>query len=147
MNGLLELGQAVLAAQGKIFRECAKRHGIRLCFLVVALVFLGFAAITLHGVFWAFFRQICHLGLLLSAACVLGIDLLFFIIFLLLAVRAGHSGLAEARARMERDRKMHELKQSFALTSLLGLASGPVGRYAGGQAWRMAKGVFTRRKK
>lgn len=147
MNGLLELGQAVLAAQGKIFKECAKRHGIRLCFLVVALVFLAFAAVTLHWVFWAFFRQVCHLGLLLSAVCVLGIDLLFAVIFLLLALRAGHTGIAEDRARMERDKKLHELKQNFALTSLLGLASGPVGRYAGGYAWRIVKGTFTRRKK
>lgn len=147
MNGLLEIGQAALAAQGKIFKECAKRHGLRVAFLIVAVVFLGFAAISLHGVFWAFFKQVCHFGPLASAASVLGIDVLFAVIFLLLALRAGHSGLAEERARMERDRKLHELKQSFAFASLFSLASGPVGRYAGGQTWRIVKGVFTRRKK
>lgn len=147
MNGLLEIGQAVLAAQGKIFKECAKRHGLRVAFLIVAVVFLGFAAISLHGVFWAFFEQVCHFGPLASAACVLGVDVLLVVIFLLLALRAGHSSFAEERARMERDRKLHELKQSFAFSSLFSIASGPVGRYAGGQAWRIVKGAFARRKK
>lgn len=147
MNGLLEIGQAVLAAQGKIFKECAKRHGLRVAFLIVAVVFLGFAAISLHGVFWAFFEQVCHFGPLASAACVLGVDVLLVVIFLLLALRAGHSSFAEERARMERDRKLHELKQGFAFSSLFSIASGPVGRYAGGQAWRIVKGAFARRKK
>ncbi|MCX5618007.1 hypothetical protein NQF86_04940 [Bombella sp. TMW 2.2543] len=147
MGGLLEIGQAVLAAQGKIFKACAKRHGLRVAFLIIAVVFLAFAAITLHGVLWAFFLDVCHLGALASAACVLGVDVLLAVIFLLLGLRAGRAGLAEAHARMERDRKLNELKQGFALSTVLSVASGPVGRYAGGQAWRLVRSAFTRRKK
>lgn len=147
MSGLLEIGQALFSAQSKIFQECAKRHGLRVGFLIVAIVFLTFAAITFHAVLWALFSQLCHLSALLSAVCVLGVDLVFFFIFLLLGLRAGRPGLAEARARKEREEKWNELKQTFALTALLGVAGGPVGRFVGGQAWRFARSMFTRRKK
>lgn len=147
MNGLLEIGQAVFSAQGKIFQECAKRHGLRFGFLIIAAIFLAFAAITFHAVLWALFSELCHFGALLSAVCVLGVDLWFFVIFLLLGLRAGHPGLAEARARKERDDKLREFKQTIGISAILSLAGGPVGRYMGGQAWRLVRSMFSRRKK
>ncbi len=147
MNSPFDTIQDIISAQGQIFSHCAKRYGIRLVFFVVAAVFLIFAAIALHGVLWGVFYSFCHVGMIGAAACVLGVDVLVAVLFLLLAVRAGRASLAERRARELRERKVQELRHSFALTTILSFASGPVGRFVGGQVWRIVRNVVSRPKK
>lgn len=146
MSSPVEVGQEVLSAQGQIIGHCAKRYGLRAAFAIVALVFLGFAALSFHGVLWALFLTFCHLGPFYSALCVLGVDLLFVLIFVILASLSRKPGVAEEKARMERDRKVQELKQAFALSTVLGVLNGPVGRYAGGQAFKIVRSLFSRKK-
>ncbi|QHI95102.1 hypothetical protein GT348_01255 [Aristophania vespae] len=147
MSSPIELGQEVLAAQGRVFAQTVKRHGVRVVFAIIAAIFLLFAAISLHGVLWTLFLGVCHFSPLNAALCVMGIDILFALIFLLLAMRARHSTPSEERAILARDQKLQELKRSIGLSALLSVASGPVGRFAGGRVLKMVKLPFGRRKK
>ncbi|MXV43779.1 hypothetical protein GS501_01760 [Saccharibacter sp. 17.LH.SD] len=146
MSSPVEVGQEVLSAQGQIIAHCVKRHGIRVAFAVIALVFLLFAAISFHGVLWALFFAFCHFGIFYSALCVLGVDLLFVVLFIILAAISRRPGLAEERARIARDNKLHELKQSIALSALLNVVTGPMGRSAGGFFFKKARSAFSRKK-
>lgn len=144
MSSPVEVGQEVLSAQGQIIGHCAKRYGLRAAFAVIALVFLAFAAVSFHGVLWALFLTFCHFGAFYSALCVLGVDLLFVLFFVILASLSRKPGLAEEKARMERDRKLQDLKQSLALSTVISVLSGPIGRYAGGRAFKLLRSLFSR---
>ncbi|GBR35468.1 MULTISPECIES: hypothetical protein [Gluconobacter] len=124
----IELGQDVLAAQGQILSRSAMRIGRRVAYGVVAAVFLMFAAISFHGFLWAFFIDVVGLGYVASALCVMGVDLLFVLIFGLLAARSIPDPVA-IEARIRRDRKLAQLKQSVAMAALTGVVFGPAGRF------------------
>lgn len=145
MSGPVEVGQEVVSAQGQIISHCVKRYGIRIAFAVAAMIFLVFAAISFHGVLWALFLTFCHLNAVYAALCVLGVDVLFVVLFIMLASLSRRPSLAEEKARMKRDRKLQELKHSLALSTALSVITGPVGRYAGGRAFKFVRSLFSRR--
>lgn len=147
MSSPIDLGQEILAAQGRILTHSVKRHGLRAVFAVMALVFLFFAAISFHGVLWGVFMTLCHLSPLYAALCVMGVDFLFVLIFVLLALRSRHPSFAEEREKMTRDRKFQELKRAVEVTALAKIAFGPLGRFAGGHLWRVASSPFRRKRK
>lgn len=137
MSNPLELGQDILSKQAEIFGHCVRRHGLRVLFAVFALVFLGFAAISFHAVLWMAFLTFCKIGPLYSALCVMGVDLLFVLFFVLLAIQSRSPSVAEERIRFARDQKLHELRGSLALSAVTSLLFGPLGRYAGGRFFSM----------
>lgn len=124
----IELGQDVLSAQGQILSRSAMRIGRRVAYGIIAAVFLLFTALSFHGFLWAFFINVAGLSYVKSALCVIGVDLLFVVIFGLLAARSIPDPI-EIEARIRRDRKLIELKQAVAMTALTGLVFGPAGRF------------------
>ncbi|MBS1104281.1 hypothetical protein JK202_14920 [Gluconobacter sp. Dm-62] len=124
----IELGQDVLSAQGQILSRSAMRIGRRVAYGIVAAVFLLFTAVSFHGFLWAFFVDVAGLSLVKAALCVIGVDLLFVVIFGLLAARSIPDPV-EIEARIRRDRKLAEFKQSVAMAALTGLVFGPAGRF------------------
>ncbi|MFT8809413.1 hypothetical protein [Gluconobacter sp.] len=124
----IELGQDVLSAQGQILSRSAMRIGRRVAYGIIAAVFLLFTALSFHGFLWAFFINVAGLSYVKSALCVIGVDLLFVVIFGLLAARSIPDPV-EIEARIRRDRKLIELKQAVAMTALTGLVFGPAGRF------------------
>ncbi|WP_042056700.1 phage holin family protein [Acidomonas methanolica] len=141
---VIELGQEALEAQGLVLQRLALRIGRRVAYFVIAAVFGLFAAVSLHGLLWAFALDVLHFSALESAASVLGFDLLIVVIFGLLGMRRVADPV-EFEAKVRRDRKFLEFKQAFALSTLTGLLFGPLGRFAGRKAAGGVRNIFTRR--
>lgn len=116
----IDLGQDVLSAQGQILARSATQIGRRVAYGVVAAVFLFFTTISFHGLLWAFFIDVAGLSYVKSGLCVVGLDLLFVVIFGLLATRSIPDPV-EIEARIRRDRKWIEFKQSLAMAALTGV--------------------------
>lgn len=141
----IELGQDVLSAQGQILSRSALRIGRRVAYGIVAAVFLFFTAISFHGFLWAFFVDVAGLSYVKSALCVIGVDLLFVVIFGLLAARSIPDPV-EIEARIRRDRKLVEFKQSLAMAALTGLVFGPAGRFTISRLFAIVRNLLGLRK-
>lgn len=141
----IELGQDVLSAQGQILSRSALRIGRRVAYGIVAAVFLFFTAISFHGFLWAFFVDVVGLSYVKSALCVIGVDLLFVVIFGLLAARSIPDPV-EIEARIRRDRKVVEFKQSLAMAALTGLVFGPAGRFTISRLFAIVRNLLGLRK-
>ncbi|QDH15397.1 hypothetical protein [Oecophyllibacter saccharovorans] len=142
MTNLIELAQEACVAQGQVLTLAARRHGVRLALLIAAALFLFFAILSLHGVFWAFFLVVCHMGPLWAALSVLGLDVLIALILGLLALRTRRPTVLEEKSVVTRNQCVQELKQSFAVTTLIALICGPLGRFIGHRALGVLQGFF-----
>ncbi|MDF7673593.1 hypothetical protein PT277_01270 [Acetobacteraceae bacterium ESL0709] len=147
MSSPIDLGHEILASQGRILSHSVKRHGLRAVFAIIALVFLFFAAISFHGVLWGAFLTLCHMGPFYAALCVLAVDVFMALIFVLLALRSRHPSGAEEKEKAARDHKIQEFKRAVEVTALAKIAFGPLGRFAGGQLWRVVRSPFKKKAK
>lgn len=141
---LIELGQDVLSEQGTVLSRTALRIARRAAFGIVALTFLLFFIISLHGLLWALCLDVAGLSAVKAALCVLGFDLLFIVIFGVLAAWS-IPDMVTIEARIRRDRKLMELKQAVALSTLTGLLLGPIGRGTAGRLFSVFKSVLRRK--
>ncbi|GBQ94112.1 hypothetical protein [Asaia krungthepensis] len=141
---VIDVGQEALQAQGEVIQRVAMRIGRRVAYFVIAAIFGLFALISFHAVLWAFAYSVLHFSAFAAACSVLGIDLLFVIIFALLGTR-NIADPVEFEARLRRDRKFGEFKQTLALSTLTGLLIGPVGRFTGKQLFTVLRNIFARK--
>ncbi|GBR09711.1 phage holin family protein [Asaia siamensis] len=141
---VIDVGQEALKAQGEVMQRVAMRIGRRAAYFIIAAIFGLFALVSFHAVLWAFAYSVLHFSAFAAACSVLGIDLLFVIIFALLGTR-NIADPVEFEARLRRDRKMIEFKQTLALSTLMGLLVGPVGRFTGKQIFVALRNIFARR--
>lgn len=141
---LFDVGQDAIQAQGVVMQRVATRWGRRAAWFVLAAIFGGFALVSLHAVLWAGALVVLHFNPLTAAVSVLGVDVVVMFVFFLLSTRHVADPL-EYEARLKRDRKFAELRQTLALSTVIGLALGPVGRFSGRQAFKMARNIFFRR--
>lgn len=141
---VIDVGQEALQAQGQVIQRAALRIGRRVAYFVIAAIFGFFALVSLHGVLWAFAFTALHFSALGAACSVLGVDVLFIVIFALLGLRRVADPV-EFEARVRRDRKFMELKQEIAISTLIGILLGPVGRFTGRKAATGLRNIFTRR--
>lgn len=143
MSNPIEIGQEVLAAQGQILSYSARRYGLRAALVGGALLFMFFAAISLHAVLWALFLTVCGLAPIWASLCVLAFDLVGVLIFALFALNSRRPSMAEEKARIQREHCIQELKQSIAVTALVSLVCGPLGRFVGHRIFDMIRAFFT----
>lgn len=141
---LIDVGQEAIKAQGDVVQRVAARWGRRAAWFVLAAIFGVFALVSLHAVLWAGALVVLHFNPLTAAVTVLGIDVVIMFIFFLLGTRHVADPL-EFEARLRRDRKFAELRQTLALSTFIGLLIGPVGRFSGRQAFKVARNIFFRR--
>lgn len=141
---LIDVGQEAVQAQGVVIQRVATRWGRRVAWFVLAAIFGFFALISLHAVIWAGALVVLHFNPLTAAVSVLGVDVVIMFIFFLLGTRHVADPL-EYEARLRRDRKFAELRQTLALSTFIGLLLGPVGRFSGRQAFKAARNIFFRR--
>ncbi|AOX17527.1 phage holin family protein [Kozakia baliensis] len=141
---VIDLGQEALQAQGQVMQRMALRIGRRVAYFVVAAIFGLFALVSVHGVMWAFALDVFHFSALGSAFFVLGVDLLFVVIFGLLGLRRVADPV-EFEARVRRDRKFIEFKQAIAISTLTGILLGPIGRFTGRRAASGLRNIFMRK--
>lgn len=141
---VFDVGQEVLQAQGEVMQRAAMRIGRRVAYFVIAAIFGFFALISFHAVLWAFAYSVLHFSAFAAASSVLGLDVLFIIIFGLLGTR-NVADPVEFEARLRRDRKVIEFKQTLAVSTLVGILLGPLGRFTGRQAMGGLRNIFTRK--
>ncbi|GAB6853373.1 hypothetical protein [Asaia astilbis] len=141
---VIDVGQEALKAQGEVFQRVAMRVGRRVAYFVIAAIFGLFALISFHAVLWAFAYSVLHFSAFAAACSVLGVDMLFVIIFTLLGTR-NIADPVEFEARLRRDRKMAEFRQTLALSTLVGILVGPMGRFTGKQLFGALRNIFARR--
>lgn len=91
-----------------------------------------------------FCYSVLHFSAFAAACSVLGVDMLFVIIFTLLGTR-NIADPVEFEARLRRDRKMAEFRQTLALSTLVGILVGPMGRFTGKQLFGALRNIFARR--
>ncbi|WP_122050551.1 phage holin family protein [Asaia bogorensis] len=141
---VIDVGQEALQAQGEVLQRVAMRIGRRVAYFIVAAIFGLFALVSFHAVLWAFAYSVLHFSAFGAACSVFGLDLLFVVIFALLGTR-NVADPVEFEARLRRDRKMIEFRQTLALSTLTGLLLGPVGRFTGKQLFEVLRNIFARR--
>lgn len=115
---------ARVAAQAEIlllrrYLSAAVRHAL---FGVVAAVFAIAVLVLLHVLAVIFLEQVAGLSPLLSVAIVLAIDLVFAVVFGLLATRRIEDPLI-AEARRVRDTSLEQARQSLTLAAMLAPAT------------------------
>jgi hypothetical protein len=114
----LRLARIAARAQVLVLQREAAGIARRAAFAAVAAVFAAGVLILLHVIAYLALRQYAGLSAILSAALLLGVDLVFTIIFGLLAnSRSPDPSLEEAKRL--RDQTLDQVRQSLTLASML----------------------------
>ena len=119
----VELGRTAAQAEILLIQRMIRRQVMRVVWGAVAAVFAIAVLIMLHVL--AFMALAALLSPILDAVAVLGFDALVMIIFVVFALRGAPDPI-EAEARMIRDQALAEMRESVAISVLLG----PAGRLA-----------------
>jgi hypothetical protein len=125
----LDLGRAAASAELLLLKRMVRRQITRAVFGVVAAIFMTGTLILLHIV--AYQALTPYLSPLASSAILLGVDLLIAVICGAMAMSNTPDNI-EVEAKLLRDQSLMAMKESVAMTSLLGpmgsLAARIVGR-------------------
>ncbi len=113
----LDLGRAAAAAEVLLLKRMLRRQVSRAVFGAVAALFLTGALILLHVV--AYQAMAPYLTPLASSAVLLGVDLLIGVICGVLAMSNTPDSI-EVEAKLLRDQSLMAMKDSVAITAVLG---------------------------
>jgi hypothetical protein len=120
----LDLGRAAAAAEVLLLKRMVGRQVTRAVFGAVAAVFVVGALILLHVVIYQAMAP--YLSPLARSAILFGIDLVIAIVCGLMAMSNTPDAI-EVEAKLLRDQSLMAMKESVAMTALLG----PIGSLAG----------------
>ena len=126
----VELGKEAAASEVQRLQYLVLRYAMRLGFLAVAAFFGLFALISLHVLLWVVCYGPWHTGKVWASVIMLGVDVLFAGIFVLLG-RSRQASAAEIEARIARDRNLAAMRSAFAMSAVTATVVGPAGRMAG----------------
>ncbi len=142
---LVDHGKDAASAEVQRLQRLALRYAIRVAFLVVAALFALFTLISAHVLLWVICYGPWHTGRVWASVIVLGVDLLFTVLFVVLG-RSRQASAAEIEARIRRDRDLAAMRNAFAISAVAATVVGPAGRMAGRGMWGMLRGGRRRRK-
>ena len=139
----VDLGRTAAQAELLMIQRMVRRQAMRVVWGAVAAVFAIGVLIMLHVIAYTALAMV--LQPLLDAAVLLGFDLLVMIVFVVFAVRGAPDAI-EAEARAIRDQALTEMRESLAVSALLGppgrIAMRTIGRK---KFWSMTVGALGRR--
>ncbi|CUW48651.1 hypothetical protein IFJ82_01430 [Novacetimonas hansenii] len=139
-----EIGKTIIDGELTLRKLMAIRLGRQAAFLVVAAVFGGFATITGHGLLWAFCYQTLGLSVLGASCAVFAVDIIAACMFAFMG-RRSYMTAEEIRVRFAREHALNELRQTVALSAVVGTVAGPVTRHTGRAIWNLFQTVTGRR--
>ncbi len=142
---LVDHGRSAASAEVQRLQRLALRYAMRVAFLVVAALFGLFTLFSAHVLLWMICYGPWHTGKVWASLIVLGVDVLFTVIFLVLG-RGKAAGAVEIEARMRRDRDLAAMRNAFAISAVAATVVGPAGRMAGRGAWGLFRDRRRRRK-
>ena len=141
----VDFGKVAATAEAQRLQRVGLRYAKRVAFLIIAVLFGLFALISAHVTLWMILYGPFRITKVWSSVIVLGLDLLFAVVFVLLG-RSNQPGIAEIEARMTRDRNLEAMKSAFAFNAVSATVLGPAGRMAGRGILDMIRGRFSRRR-
>ena len=142
---LVDHGRDAASAEVQRLQRLALRYATRVAFLVVAALFGLFTLMSAHVLLWMICYGPWHTGKVWASVIVLGVDILFMAIFVVLG-RGKPAGAAEIEARMRRDRDLAAMRNAFAISAVAATVVGPAGRMAGRGMWGLLRDRRRRRK-
>ena len=142
---LVDHGKAAASAEVQRLQRVALRYAMRVAFLVVAALFGLFTLMSAHVLLWMLCYGPWHTGKVWASVILLGVDLLFMVIFVVLG-RGRPAGAVEIEARLRRDRDLAAMRNAFAISAVAATVVGPAGRMAGRGMWGMLRDRRRRRK-
>lgn len=123
----VQLARAAAQSEILLLRRTATTGARRAAYGAVAAVFAVGALILLHVLGYMALEQYAHFSAIVSAAIVLGVDVVFAALFGLLASGAIKDPVAE-EAKLLRDRSLEQLRETMTAAAMLRPAARLLGR-------------------
>lgn len=140
---IAEYGKAAVDAEVILLKKKSIRISKQIILCVVGALFGLFALISIHAVVAALCWNLLHTGFLGTSLIILLFDV-FCAAFLFWRAVKQRVSEAEIEAKIVRNYNLKELRNSLAITALIGMLSGPVGSYLRGFIWQFIKKIFKR---
>lgn len=140
---IAEYGKAAVDAEVILLKKKSIRISKQIILCVVGALFGLFALISIHAVVAALCWNLLHTGFLGTSLIILLFDV-FCAAFLFWRAVKQRVSEAEIEAKIVRNYNLKELRNSLAITALIGTLSGPVGSYLRGFIWQFIKKIFKR---
>ncbi|CAI3944044.1 MULTISPECIES: hypothetical protein [Commensalibacter] len=138
---IAEYGKAAVDAEVMLLKKKSIRISKQVILCLVGALFGLFALISIHAVVAALCLSLLHTGFLGTSLIVFAFDLVCMLLLFLCAFRQ-RIGEAEIEAKIVRNHNLKELRNSLAITALIGALSGPLGGYLRGFIWQFIKKIF-----
>lgn len=138
---IAEYGKAAVDAEVILLKKKSIRISKQIVLCLVGALFGLFALISIHAVLAALCWNLLHTGFL-------GTSLIIFVFdgvcaaFLFWCAFKQRVSVAELEAKVVRNHNLKELRNSLAITALIGTLSGPIGGYVRGIIWQFIKKIF-----
>lgn len=140
---IAEYGKAAVDAEVILLKKKSIRISKQIILCVVGALFGLFALVSIHAVVAALCWNLLHTGFLGTSLIILLFDV-FCAAFLFWRAVKQRVSEAEIEAKIVRNYNLKELRNSLAITALIGTLSGPVGSYLRGFIWQFIKKIFKR---
>lgn len=138
---IAEYGKAAVDAEVVLLKKKSIRISKQIILCLVGALFGLFALISIHAVVAALCWNLLHTGFLGTSLIVLLFDVCCAAFLFWRAIKQRVSE-AEIEAKIVRNYNLKELRNSLAITALIGTLSGPVGSYLRGFIWQFIKKIF-----
>lgn len=138
---IAEYGKAAVDAEVILLKKKSIRISKQIILCLVGALFGLFALISIHAVVAALCWNLLHTGFLGTSLIILLFDV-FCAAFLFWRAIKQRVSEAEIEAKIVRNYNLKELRNSLAITALIGTLSGPVGSYLRGFIWQFIKKIF-----
>lgn len=138
---IAEYGKAAVDAEVVLLKKKSIRISKQIILCLVGALFGLFALISIHAVVAALCWNLLHTGFLGTSLIILLFDV-FCAAFLFWRAIKQRVSEAEIEAKIVRNYNLKELRNSLAITALIGTLSGPVGSYLRGFIWQFIKKIF-----
>lgn len=138
---IAEYGKAAVDAEVILLKKKSIRISKQIILCVVGALFGLFALVSIHAVVAALCWNLLHTGFLGTSLIILLFDV-FCAAFLFWRAVKQRVSEAEIEAKIVRNYNLKELRNSLAITALIGTLSGPVGSYLRGFIWQFIKKIF-----
>ncbi|CAK7191907.1 hypothetical protein COMNV_00087 [Commensalibacter sp. Nvir] len=137
------LGKTIADAEVLLLKKRSARVVKQLILCAIGALCGLFTLISLHAVLAALCWDLFHFGVLGVSLILFAFDIFLMALFFLLAVRQRVS-VEEIEAKVIRNHSLKELRNSLALTALLGAFGGPLGNVIRQHGWKFIRNVFKR---
>ncbi|MDI2112913.1 hypothetical protein [Commensalibacter nepenthis] len=140
---IAEYGKAAVDAEVLLLKKKSIRISKQVVLCLIGALFGLFTLISIHAVLAALCWNIFHTGVLGTALIILVFDIVCMLLLFLCAFKQRVSE-EEIEAKIVRNYNLKELRNSLAVTALIGTLSGPLGGYLRGFFWQFIKKIFKR---